>query len=386
MFCLEERIRPKPVANAWPHDVLGSALVLCLAGTLAACWRVSPGRHFSDIVGQMFSFYLLPTLGFALALRCGAIDLSVWAVSGLGGVIAAGLLRHGAGPGASFAAALGAGLAVGAVQGLAVARLRIPSPIVTLIAAAAIVLALTTAFEDRSLDVADTSFEPWLSVSLLPPYALRMLLVALTYLAALFGILAVSTGVRLGQIAMNPRAGLFASLCLSGGLSGLAGAIWLLDHGTAPVPSRIIGDLRVPAAAVLAGAAFFAGRGRSGLVALCVPACLLAATIWQVGTVHLAYEGYALQTVLLLGMTLATHAGMNQLIKVRGKGRALAGLSTILLAAGMVVLAMAAGSERLAAWRACQTGGIVTWVAGAALLLVSRAFGEPKAPSAPPAG
>jgi len=71
-----------------------------------------------------------------------------------------------------------------------------------------------------------------------------------------------------------------ASLLASGMLSALGGLCWLLKDGRSPMPGHLVGDLRVIAAAVLAGAATLKGNGRSGMVCVLVPFALVLATMW----------------------------------------------------------------------------------------------------------
>ena len=264
----------------------------------------------------MLSFYLLPSLGVLLALRWGAIDLSVWAVSGLGGVTAAGLLHLGVGfAGAMLASGL-VGAGVGAIHGLCVARLRIPSPIVTLITGGAIVLAMRIALDVRTVDAPAGAFDAWLGwlpdgrldgnspLVLSRPFLLRLLVVAGFYLAAM-GVVSAACSLSHGRTDRLPQScGLWVVLVVSGMLAGLAGAIWLLEYGTAPVPRRPIGDLRILAAAILSGAALYRGRWRVLLAMLCLPAAVVAATLWQLEVVLPPVIGYPLQMPLLIAVTV----------------------------------------------------------------------------------
>ncbi|MHC4983703.1 MAG: ABC transporter permease subunit, partial [Planctomycetota bacterium] len=132
MVSLEEKLTPPHVEQPWARDTLGLGLLIALAAVFYPFWQVSPWRYITDVAGQMASPHLLPALGFCLALRCGAIDLSVWASASLGGLVAGGLINAGAPPGLALAAACAAGLAPGAINAALVSFARLPSPIVTL--------------------------------------------------------------------------------------------------------------------------------------------------------------------------------------------------------------------------------------------------------------
>lgn len=369
---------------------MGAALIIALTAVLLAGWRVDERRHFTEVVGQMYSFTLVGALAFSLALRSGAIDLSVWATAALGGAAAVLVARTGAGAGATFAAAGAAGLIVGAIHGLLVARLRLPSLVVTLVTGAIIVWALRWAFDGRQIAAPAESFAAWLARlptqapgrawlpwTGRPPVVLRMLLVAAIYLAVLAGLAVVDliqAMVMRGRNKHHPRAGLFASLCASGLLAGLAGGVWLAEHGWSPVPTKVIGDLRICAAAILAGAALFAGQARTPLVVLALPATALAATIWRMEVAHLPAGGHYLQVVLLIGMTIVTHLTILELIQTRGRGRAIvpAAAAAALTAGGIIVFAAAGGREMLWSRRLCHLAGLSAWMAGAITLILCR--------------
>lgn len=112
-----------------------------MVGALAAIWIVfsitTEGtflipRNLSLLARQMAVTSILAT-GMVLVIVAGQIDLSVGAMSGLMGAVAAlGLVRLGWPLPVAFLAALAAGALLGAIQGSLVAWLRIPPFIVTL--------------------------------------------------------------------------------------------------------------------------------------------------------------------------------------------------------------------------------------------------------------
>ena len=90
MSWFEDKLSPPNLRGQWVRDVLGMGLVLALAVPLVSALRwADSGQYLSDVAGQMASYGLLLAMGFLLALRCGAIDLSVWSSAGLGGLVAA---------------------------------------------------------------------------------------------------------------------------------------------------------------------------------------------------------------------------------------------------------------------------------------------------------
>jgi len=370
---LEQRIRPKLHAGPWPRDLLGGALVISLTGTLLVAWRVDPECYFNNVVGQMFSFLLLPAMGFALALRRGAVDLSVWATCALGGVVAGELIRAGLWPVAAFGATLLAGAGLGAIHGLLVGLLRLPSILVTFVSAAGIVAALTGLYDHRSVATGQGALEFWLEWSGLPPFVLRMLLVSAAWMTTMLVAAMIRRAVAPGHNLPHQGSAVLVCLSASGALAAFGGAVWLVEHGSAPIPVRMVGDLRVPAAAILAGAAFFAGAGRSMLVLLCLPATVLAATIWWLEVMHLNIAGYAVQSALLTVMGIVAHLAMAHAIRVARRGVATAVICVALTAGGMLMMAAAVGAERHATRRLVNAVSIAIWAIGGILLLAVRA-------------
>jgi len=338
-------------------------------------------------------------MGFLLALRCGAIDLSVWISAAVGGVVAAALMNGGLAVGPAFLAGIAAGGLLGAVNGALVALVRLPSVIVTLVSALVAMWGLQAAFEARAVAAPSGAFENWHLTEIvaaesldngegqggpsepagptpatetitLPLIQTRMLLVVAAYgftmLVMLGGNVAARRNRRLGR-----RASLLAAMCASGALAAAGGAFWLLDHGAAPVPTRPVGDLRIPAAVILAGAAFFTGQGRTLLAGLCLPAAMLVTTIWRQEVCNLQVHGYAVQVILLAGMTFVVHRGMVRSLWGGRAAQPLAAAGTVLAVAGLLVFAGAAAAEYYAARRLLHAAGGAAWLAGALVIVVA---------------
>jgi D-xylose transport system permease protein len=89
--------------------------------------------NFVNLLAQMAAITIIG-MGIVFVLLLGEIDLSIGYVSGMGGVVAAVLLEPGKGIPTSVAiiAALGTGAAIGLIQGFFVAKIGVPSFVVTL--------------------------------------------------------------------------------------------------------------------------------------------------------------------------------------------------------------------------------------------------------------
>jgi len=130
---------PRPQRAAQPLRIPWRAL--SMVGSLAVIWVVftitTDGtflipRNLSLLVRQMSVTSIL-AIGMTMVIVAGQIDLSVGAMAGLLGAVAAMGYVKGEWPlGVAFAAAIALGAVLGFVQGNLVARLRIPPFIVTL--------------------------------------------------------------------------------------------------------------------------------------------------------------------------------------------------------------------------------------------------------------
>jgi ribose transport system permease protein len=81
---------------------------------------------------KQISFLAILGVGFGLALTTAELDLSFANVCSFAAVVVGGLIHHGYRPVLAVAAGLGIGSAAGALNGLLVTRLKIPSLIATL--------------------------------------------------------------------------------------------------------------------------------------------------------------------------------------------------------------------------------------------------------------
>ncbi len=389
---------------------LGLVIIVALTVTLLPAWGLNSGLFpadtversgrlagvFDRLLGQLVSFYLLPAMGFWLALRRRAVDLSVWAVSGLGGVVAAGLINAGLSTPVAFGVAMLAGLGVGALNGYVAAFTRFSSPAFTVLVAAIIVGALGLLVADRSVNVDDAEFGWWQQAAAvssaipvspaeqakeedLTAYKIRMLLVACVYSLGMIVLLGWGIFSRRRHWAEHDRAGLFAALAASGALAAAGGAFWLVDQGSAPVPTRMIGDLRVPAAALLAGGALWVGRGRTLLSGLFLPVALLLATAWRQEVTGLTWfrsTGYAVQTALLTGLLLTAHRALLDVLARRGARRAICGLWLILTVIAPATMACQGLASSYAAKHALGLAAVGTWAVALAGLVITRLWPE----------
>jgi ribose transport system permease protein len=271
----------------------------------------------------------LLTLGLGMTMIAGEFDLSVVGSYALGGMIA--VQAGQSSPVLGVLAAVAAGAAIGAVQGGIIARLRIPSLVVTLATYIAL-LGLTSAMSG-GLDVTYTNIAATLWID--RPIAAIFSVPSLITVAA-FAIAAVILGgTRLGRqiraIGGDRRAsrvagvrvdrtlvGLFAA---SGTLAALSGALFSYSYATAN-PDPGFQPLILATVGCLVGGVSLAG-GR-GLAAGLLAGALSVAMLGQIDAITAIPDDFTeLLYAALLGVIVAIDApGLRQGLD-RLKARAL---------------------------------------------------------------
>ncbi len=329
------------------------------------------------------------SLGMLLALRVGAIDLGVWAVAGMGGVLAATLIARGASPGEAFMAAVAGGAAVGLVCGMGVSA-GLPSPLVTLVVGAVVVWLVVPALVPAGMQIGGAvavpseTFHPWkheLDKLIGGPgqgdgmpllLILRMLLVAGAYAAVLLVLFILNAAGRHVALPAGRRIRIVAALTVSGALAGLAGAAWLIEHSRAPIPRGLVGDMRPFAAAVLAGGLLYGGRGRTLLACVWLPPALLVSAIWWLRTHYFHAGGLELQALVLAAMVVVVHVAARRAVAGAGNARR-AKLAALIAGGGLVVFGVSAYAPGPTVRKLLQLAGLLA-AGGAGVVLATSAI------------
>ena len=213
--------------------------------------------------------YALVALGMCFVIMTGGIDLSVGSVVALGGVVAAQL--SGAGLLPAMLAALAVGAAVGAVNGVLVARYRLAPFLVTL-ATLLVARGLALYLADARSAVADpsagfTDFGAWRLLGVPVAFWAVAALFALGALALHrtdFGRNVLATGgneeaARLMGLPVDRTK--FAVYVLSGALAGLAGAFLAAQTASVDAAAGQGWELTAIAAVVVGGTLLTGGIG-----------------------------------------------------------------------------------------------------------------------------
>jgi len=241
-----------------------------------------PGKFLTisdlSLNAQTAAPFLLMAIGETFVIITAGIDLSVGFVLVLCGVVAGEYYQSNGGTNAGVGTiwvgailGLATGAAFGALQGTAVAKLKIPPLIATLMG-----LGIAEGLSYLITGGHDLATVPNTLVSSIGTGSIAGVqwLIVISFLATLlFGLILALT--RFGRytyaIGSNPEAALRAGInvdrhlikvyALSGLLSGVAGILDLAYFGTTTISGHPLDNLTVITAVVIGGASLFGGRG-----------------------------------------------------------------------------------------------------------------------------
>ena len=267
--------------------------------------------NLEDIVTAA-SFLGLVAIGQTFVIIMGGFDLAVGSMVSVGTVLAAYAVPYG------WVAALTvptvAGILVGLVDGVLIARARMAPFIVTLAALLALKGA-AVALAGESMVIADAPGFAVIAnghllgvnnliVILLAAFALAALVLnRMPYGAAIFAIGGNEEAARMLGIRVERMK--IATYCISGGLAGLAGALLAarLSSGLSAAGNGY--ELQSIAAAVIGGVLLTGGVGTlAGALAGVLLLGLINNVINQIGTLSAAYQGLASGAFLLLAVII----------------------------------------------------------------------------------
>ncbi len=378
--------------RAW-YDLFNVLVLSGLAVALLPGWSKLGGGNQWDIANLLASPLLPATTGFLLAWRYGTVDLSLWATMGVSGLVAAGLICAGLSPTFSCLAGAATGLVVGVVNALLVHFIRrIPGVVLTAAVGGAILLGCWLVMDSRAVIVPERTFDAWvLAISdahrdlvnealeaegkktvtgqtLEGPLAtLRMLIVFGAWAAVMVGLMIADAKTRNIPRPFARWWARPAGLIACGALAGISGVAWLIDQGRAPVPTRLVDALDIPIAVIMAGVFLLQGRGRTMLICVLLPVCLVLVNIWTQAIWPVTAHGYAMQLVLLGAMVVGIQTAFLWAMERRTWARPLAWVACGLSLAG---LGLIASTTRLpyAQEKPLWITGLSTWLAGAVIL------------------
>lgn len=215
---------------------------------------------------------LLIALPMTLVIITGEIDLSVASVMGLSSSIVGALVQAGWAFPAAAGVALLVGLAGGAINGLLVTRVGLPSLAVT-IGTLALFRGIAQGLLGTTAVTSFPAFWTDLATSTIPGTLIPVVTILVVALAIVFGVLLHFTPFGRGvyAIGLSSDAAAFSGVkiartkfilfVLAGVVSALAGIFYTLRFGSARGDNATGLELSVVAAVLLGGVSIFGGRG-----------------------------------------------------------------------------------------------------------------------------
>lgn len=250
---------------------------------------------------------LVVACGMALVIISRQIDISVGSQFSVCGVCAGLLAASGWPLAATVPAAVGAGALLGAVNGVLIAGLGLPSIVVTLAMMVTLRQGLNLARQGQFVNLPDGvqwfGFSQSNGQGLIVSFALLLLLalaLAMRHLAAGRYIHAIGSDAEAARLAgIRPRLGTFLVFVLMGALTGLAAMLNVVQSPQVQPLSGLGLELKVIAAVVVGGVAISGGRGNlwGAFAGLLLLACIGPALT------HLRVEAYwekAIQGAIIL--------------------------------------------------------------------------------------
>jgi rhamnose transport system permease protein len=212
---------------------------------------------------------MLIALGMTLVVLTGEIDISVGSVFAVCSVVMGVCARTGA-HSLSWLAAVLLGLGCGALNGVLVAYLRVPSIVTTLAAMVALRDGLRWATQGAWITGLPSSFQ-WFGLSQRAYTGIAIALLAVLIAASMFAlrylrigraVLATGSNAAAARlVGISTRQVIFWTLAATGALTGLAAALNAVRFNQVPSNTGIGLEMQVIAAVAIGGAVFTGGSG-----------------------------------------------------------------------------------------------------------------------------
>jgi ribose transport system permease protein len=257
---------------------------------------------------QGFASVGLITLAVGLSMVIGEFDLSVTGMQALGGVLAVKAGQHNGILG--IAAAVAACGAIGCVQGMLIARLRIGSMPVTLGGYIALLGVTSVIADDKTVPFSNTSASVWVDHQLTSWISARGAIAVGAFVLAFFVLNFTRAGVDLRAIGADRRAarvlgvrvdryvvGVFG---VSGALSALAGAMLAYSNSVATLNPGIQPLILAVGGAVLGGVSLAGGRGRMWGLLLGAVSVSLLQEVFDVAALSSSSTELVFGTILMI--------------------------------------------------------------------------------------
>jgi ribose transport system permease protein len=293
--------------------ILGVLIVICLVFSVVAGDRFLSTGNFS-LISQNVAVWAVLGVGMTFVIITSGIDLSVGSVLVFSSVVAAKVMdaMGGSGPGVAavgLVAAVLSGMVWGAINGVLVAKARVPALIVTLgtlSVALGLAQVLTGGIDIRSVPNELTDFSAYVKVLGIPGLPFVALIVVIVGAILLhktrFGRYTYAIGSNqeaARRTGIKVTRHLIAVYALAGTLAGFGALLSLAQYGTTTIAGQSLTNLNVIAAVVIGGTSIFGGEGTvfGTLVGLFIPAVLQSGFV--IIGVQPYWQGVAVGSVLI---------------------------------------------------------------------------------------
>ena len=302
----------KRLGNTQSVWILGVLVVIIAFFSITGGTKFFSASNFS-LISQNVAVWAVLGIGMTFVIITSGIDLSVGSVLVFSSVIAAKVMEGvGGGTGSALIGiivALICGAAWGTLNGVLIAKAKIPPLIVTL-GSLSIALGLaqvvTGGIDIRSVPEVMTDFNTYtkiLGIPSLPFVALVLLVIGGVVLhKTKFGRYTYAVGSNeesARRVGVKVDRHLIMVYALSGLLAGVGAVMSLAQFGTTTIAGQSLTNLNVIAAVVIGGTSIFGGQGTifGTVVGLFIPAVLQAGFV--IIGVQPFWQGVAVGTVLV---------------------------------------------------------------------------------------
>jgi ribose transport system permease protein len=303
----------KRLGNTQSVWILGVLLVIVAFFSVAAGGKFLSTSNFS-LISQNVAVWAVLGVGMTFVIITSGIDLSIGSVLVFSSVVAAKVMESvgGQGWGTAFigiVAALISGVCWGLLNGVLVAKAKIPALIVTLgtlSVALGLAQVITDGIDVRAVPTAMTDFNTYIKIAGIPSLPFIALIILIIGGIALhrtkFGRYTYAVGSNeeaTRRVGVKVDRHLIRIYGLSGLLAGFAATMSLAQFGTTTIAGQSLTNLNVIAAVVIGGTSIFGGEGSifGTIVGLFIPAVLQAGFV--IIGVQPFWQGVAVGTVLV---------------------------------------------------------------------------------------
>jgi len=293
--------------------ILGVLVVIVAFFSVAAGGKFLSASNFS-LISQNVAVWAVLGVGMTFVIITSGIDLSIGSVLVFSSVVAAKVMEAVGGQGwgtalLGFVVALVSGVAWGSLNGVLVAKAKIPALIVTLgslSVALGLAQIITGGIDVRAVPSALTDFNTYIKIAGIPsmPFIALVVLVigGVVLHKTKFGRYTYAVGSNeeaARRVGVRVDRHLIRIYALSGTLAGFAAMMSLAQFGTTTIAGQSLTNLNVIAAVVIGGTSIFGGEGSifGTVVGLFIPAVLQAGFV--IIGVQPFWQGVAVGTVLV---------------------------------------------------------------------------------------